>query len=261
MNDDAGQYEKFCDKPHPPPPPDEQPFRRNTARSKSFSNFCQDYKSSTGPQTISHTLDTIIKHPGEVSYAILAERRPFMLMHLFVIFAISVLAYGLIMGSFSGGHQWLHTPACLLFGWLASALICLPSLHIFTSLGGGELSLSDSAGLLLQSMTLHAVVLIGFAPVSFIFSQSTDGVFFMGALHLGAWLISARFALQLIRNAFLAISGRQGFLTLWCGIFILVALQMSTTLRPLVGEFDGNWAMDGKRFFISHWFQFLNQSH
>lgn len=226
-------------------------------RRRSFSAFARDYRSSDGPRSLSRTLDTMIKHPGEISYAILAEHRPRIQLHLIVIFVISVLAYGLIVGSFSGGGQWIHAPVCLLLGWMASGLICLPSLHIFTSLAGGEQSLRDSTGMLLQAMTLHAIVLIGFAPVSFIFSQATDGVFFMGALHVTAWLIGAWFALRMIQNAFLLYTGQEGFLRLWSGIFVLVAMQMSTTLRPLIGPFDGTWALAGKKFFITYWLEFL----
>ncbi len=38
----------------------------------------------------------------------------------------------------------------------------------------------------------------------------------------------------------------------WAGVFFLVVLQLSTTLRPLVGEFDGLSLAD-KQFFLEHW--------
>jgi len=144
-------------------------------------------------------------------------------------------------------------PLSLLAGWIISGLICLPSLHIFTSLGGGRQSLPDSAGLLLQAMSLHSIVLIGFAPVSFIFAQATDGSLFMGTLHMAAWLIGALFSLKTIRYAFRLYNGQNSFLILWCVIFLLVAMQMSTTLRPLVDTYDGTSLLAEKKFFLQHW--------
>ena len=43
-----------------------------------------------------------------------------------------------------------------------------------------------------------ALLLIGFAPVAWIFSQSTDSIAFMGALHLILWAIGISFGLRLI---------------------------------------------------------------
>jgi hypothetical protein len=220
-----------------------------------LSQFFSDYRApspdSPAP-SLNRTLDTVIKRPGEISYAILESKSTPIRFHLLAIFMLCALSYGLIMASFSGGMQWVSTPARLLAGWLFSALICLPSLHVFSSLSGGRQSLLDAAGVVLQSMTLHAIIMLAFSPVIWLFSQSTDGVLFMGVLHLCAWFISAIFALSIIKNAFLVYNGIQSYLWLWTTIFVLVSMQMSATLRPLVGEFDG-WELNDKLFFLKHW--------
>jgi hypothetical protein len=44
-----------------------------------------------------------------------------------------------------------------------------------------------------------------------------------------------------------------GTLRLWGFIFVLVVLQMSTTLRPLLGIYEPLRANE-KKFFVTHWF-------
>ena len=105
---------------------------------------------------------------------------------------------GLSSARFSGGAQMWIAPAKLGLGTLLSVLICLPSLYIFTCLGGIDARLRSVCGALVRGGLSECAVLIGFAPVAWIFSQSTDSVAFMGALHLAFWVIGIRFGLRLI---------------------------------------------------------------
>jgi len=43
-------------------------------------------------------------------------------------------------------------------------------------------------------------------------------------------------------------------------IFIIVSLQMGTTLRPLIGEFEPGIFAEEKRFFLDHWFSSSSRS-
>jgi hypothetical protein len=240
---------------HPEQQHEEQPEptpRSPSNWSRSLRTFYSQFQPGTGDTSLSATFDAMIKRPGEISYGLLESKTPQLKMFLMIIFLLCSAGYGIIMGSFSGGNQFWSAPLRFTTGWLLSALICLPSLHIFSSLSGGRQSFNESASLLLQSMTLNAIILIGFAPVAWIFSQSTDGIAFMGTIHLTAWLIGAFFAKSLISNCMRVYNGEGGFIALWSGIYILVALQMSTTLRPLVDVYEPV-AWNEKLFFIKHW--------
>ncbi|MGH8092725.1 MAG: hypothetical protein ACREIF_04565 [Chthoniobacterales bacterium] len=48
----------------------------------------------------------------------------------------------------------------------------------------------------------------------------------------------------------------RGHLKTWSLIFILVCLQMTMTLRPIVGRSDHFLPME-KKFFLSHWYESL----
>jgi hypothetical protein len=165
------------------------------------------------------------------------------------------LVYGFVVGTFSGGDQFWAAPVKVAGGLILSALICLPSLYIFACLSGVRAGMGQVGGLIAGLVALMTVLLLGFAPVAWVFSQSTESVALMGTLHLLFWAIATGFALRFMERGFdqfHASSG--GSLRAWTFIFVLVMLQMSTALRPLVGT-SPTFLPGEKRFFISHWLQ------
>lgn len=165
---------------------------------------------------------------------------------------------GLVVAAFSGGLQFLIVPAKLSAGMLLCALLCLPSLYIFSSLSGATQSLRETAAALLMGVGLTGVLLVGLAPVSWLFSQTTSSPGVMGTLHIVAMLVSSAFGLGLIRRVLRAMNGGTfSGLRGWGIMFVLVLLQMTTTLRPLVGPYEGELLGD-KKFFIEHWAQVAN---
>jgi hypothetical protein len=170
------------------------------------------------------------------------------------------LIYGLVVGSFSMGQQLWAAPVKIGSGLFFSALICLPSLYIFTCLGGSQARLTEVCGLLAGLLMLMTVLLVGFAPVAWLFSQSTESVAWMGALHLAFWAIATFFGLRFLESGFSHSRARSTIgLNTWIIIFILVTIQMTTALRPLVGTSDTLLPRD-KKFFVSHWSDVLNSS-
>jgi hypothetical protein len=96
-------------------------------------------------------------------------------------------------------------------------------------------------------------LLIGFAPVAWLFSQSTESPVWMGTLHLAFWFISTIFGLRFLEGGFSHSNARSNAgLNTWMLIFVLVILQMTTALRPLLGTSDAFLPKE-KRFFVTHW--------
>ena len=99
-----------------------------------------------------------------------------------------------------------------------------------------------------------------FAPIAWVFSQSTNSAPFIGALYLIIWLIAVGFGLTLLSMPFRRNSRTDSnYIVLWKGIFILVALQMTTTLRPIVGT-SPNWLSAERKFFLSYWMENMSDS-
>lgn len=141
---------------------------------------------------------------------------------------------------------------------MISALICLPSLYIFICLSGSQARLAEVFGLLAGLLMLMTILLIGFAPVAWIFSQSTESLAWMGALHLIFWFIATIFGLRFLEAGFSHSNAKShvGFHT-WVIIFLLVVVQMTTALRPILGTSD-TFLPQEKKFFLSHWGDCLN---
>ena len=177
------------------------------------------------------------------------------LLRLVLVIASCGAVYGLVMGSLSGGDQLWAAPAKLTVGLFASGLLCLPSLHIFLCLNGADVRASQVTGALLGMVALITLLLVGFAPVAWIFSQSTDSLVVMGMLHLLFWIIGLWFGVRLIKGLATCANSDApalGHLKVWIVIFVLVSLQMSSALRPLIGTAPTLLPTE-KRFFLQHW--------
>jgi hypothetical protein len=202
-------------------------------------------------------IEALLKFPGRIIHELQNNWRVALPLWLLSLALIGMLAYGVVVGSFSGGPQLWIAPAKIAMGTILSILICLPSLYIFTCLSGIDAQLRTVVGVLFAAVSLSALLLIGFAPVAWIFSQSTDSVAFMAALHIGLWAIGIMFGLRLLEamGHFLGGSARN-HLKFWSVIFIVVCLQMMTTLRPIVGTSD-RFLPSEKKFFLTYWAETL----
>ena len=198
-------------------------------------------------------LEAILRQPRRVMFQ-LRDGQAGPIIAAFLTTAIGcALIYGIVVGTFSGGSQLWAAPLKIAVGLLISALICLPSLYIFSCLGGSKARLVEVFGLLAGSLALMTVLLIGFAPVAWVFSQSTASLPAMGALHFFFWFVATYFGLRFLSAGFAQqqIKSKTG-LNVWILIFLLVAVQMTTALRPLLGKGDTLLPSE-KKFFLQHW--------
>src|SRR6202171_2832270 len=203
-------------------------------------------------------LEALLKYPGKIIHELQNNWRAPLAIWLLILALLGMATYGVVVGSFSGGTQMWIAPTKLALGTLLSVLICLPSLYIFACLGGIDARLRTVSGVLLAAVGLSALLLIGFAPVAWIFSQSTDSVPFMGALHLALWATGIGFGLRLIGAMGRLLAGSAtSRMKLWSLIFIVVCLQMTTTLRPIIGT-STHFLPGEKKFFLAHWFETMN---
>lgn len=212
-----------------------------------------------GPLTVMKTLELLLKAPTVILQQIKVSHHSAVMGTLCVIFSVCTIAYGLVLGSFSGAEQWWAAPIKVFAGLLLTSLICLPSLYIFSCLSGADVNIAQVSLILLSGITLTAVILLGFAPVAWVFSQSTNSLVFMGFLHLIFWGICMIFGVRLIR---LFTVGQKLnntiYINVWIFIFILTALQMTTALRPILGKAPTLLPQE-KKFFLQHWIHELDE--
>jgi hypothetical protein len=198
-------------------------------------------------------MDAMLRQPRRVMFQLREPGAGKVIGAMILIAVVCSLIYGVILGSFSGGDQWWAAPIKACVGLLVAAAICLPSLYIFAALGGSRARLTEIIGLVAGLLALFAVLLVGFAPVAWLFSQSTESVAWMGALHLLFCLIATAFGVRFLKSGFLHSEAKSSAaFNTWAVIFLLVLLQMSTALRPFLGTAP-TFLPQEKKFFLSHW--------
>ena len=201
-------------------------------------------------------IEAILRQPRRVMFQLRQPGAGRLIAAMLAVSVVCGLIYGVVAGTFSGGTQLWAAPVKIVGGLLISALICLPSLYIFSCLSGSQARLIEVFGLVAGLLLLMTVLLIGFAPVAWVFSQSTESLAAIGALHLAFWFIATCFGLRFLSAAFAHYSQSGDGLKVWIVIFLLVMLQMMTALRPIIGTTD-TFLPAEKKFFVSHWVECL----
>jgi hypothetical protein len=172
----------------------------------------------------------------------------------------SFLLFGVVLGCFAKHEQFWAAPLKISAGLVIAGVICFPSLYIFATLAGARTSVSQLAACLAGALALAGLLLLGFSPAIWIFAESTDSLGFMGALGVMAWIILVVFALKFLHAAVrCAGGGQKAPLMIWSGIFLLVTLQMTTSLRPILGRSPVLLTQE-KKFFLQHWGETFGQS-
>ena len=198
-------------------------------------------------------IEAILRHPRRLIYQMRQPGAGRLIAALVFTSLVCSLVYGVVVGTFSGSTQLWAAPVKIAAGLMISAAICLPSLYIFACLSGSQARLIEVCGLLAGLLLLMTLLLIGFAPVAWIFSESTESLGWMGTLHLIFWFVATLFGVRFMKAGFTHAGARsQSGVNVWVIIFLLVALQMTTALRPILGKSDTFFPKE-KQFFLSHW--------
>ena len=136
---------------------------------------------------------------------------------------------------------------------LCSAGLCLPSLYVFSCVAGLPLSVTQAIALTASVPAMTGLLLLGLTPVSWLFSVSTDNLPFVVVSNLLAWGLAVSFSCRFfaLLNRF-ANGGKPVGLNWWLVIYIIVSLQMTTTMRPLLRMPETGWRAKEKKFFLSH---------
>lgn len=216
-----------------------------------------------GPISLGESIEKLLKKPVDL-LAYLQRGNPVSIAAKLTLSSLLCLGlFGFVVGLFAidqefGMQQLWAAPAKITAGLLFSGLICLPSLYIFSCLNGLDIRIGTTVGVMAASIALASLLLVSFAPVVWIFSQSTDSAVFLGGLLITFWGVSLMFVAGLLFKARKILGGQpRGHYLVWISIFTLVTFQMSTSLRPLVGA-EEQLLPTEKKFFLQHWVDQIN---
>lgn len=245
----------------PPALPSKQPSQANQqSRQSKPIGPDPDYIAMEG-SGFSQTLGSLLRKPMSIIHEIShGAKSP--VPALLLITLVSLAIFGFVIGIFSAGNQLWIAPVKVIGGVFFSALICLPSLYIFGSLGGMNAKIQHVLGLMLTFLAITSLLLVGFAPVIWLFSTSSNSIVFFGFLTLTIWLVCLIFGVRVISRAAQCMGGGHGaHIKFWIIIFMLVTLQMTTTLRPIIGKSDQFINLEEKHFFLGYWFNNMGKTN
>jgi hypothetical protein len=124
---------------------------------------------------------------------------------------------------------------------------------VLLGLSGSPVVLRQVAAVLCGAACLTSMLLVGFAPVAWLFGVSTTNVQFMVVLHIGVCGIGVGYGLRLLGASVPNGYAGNKVLVVWTAIFLMVCAQMLTHFRPLLTvSADGAFREDRKQFFFEH---------
>ena len=161
--------------------------------------------------------------------------------------------FGLALGMFGGLTVAAMDIVKVPLVAVCSLLLCFPSLYVLACVGGAPLSLSQTFILGCSYLAMVGLLLVGLAPVAWLFAVSTNNVPFVVFLTMVIWFIATAFAARYVGKLTAnSLFQRSIGIKLWFFILILVTLQMATCMRPILSKPEKGWWPAEKKFFLSH---------
>ncbi len=204
---------------------------------------------------MANVVTALLKAPAKVSDAIAFQQQGLYATasRFLAVAVVSHAVFGLAIGLFAGwpvaAMDAIKTPLVA----VGSLLICFPSLYVFACVAGAPLSLAQTFALGCSCLAMVGLLLVGLAPVAWLFAVSTDSLPFIVVLTLLIWLVAVAFAARYVGKLRAnVLFQRQGGITLWLLILIVVTLQMTTCMRPMLGKAERSWWTNEKKFFLVH---------
>jgi hypothetical protein len=200
-------------------------------------------------------VSALLKSPDKITEKI-AESDKDLFKLAFQLLASSIFChaiFGIAVGLFSGTDVALMDFFKAPLIATCSLMLCFPSLYIFTCIAGCPLSISQTFALGCSCLAMLGFLLIGLAPIVWLFAVSTENLPFIVLLILFIWSLAVYFTNSYVRSLKNnPLFSRLGGIKIWFLIFVIVSLQMTTYLRPMLSKPENGWWANGKMFFIEH---------
>jgi hypothetical protein len=151
--------------------------------------------------------------------------------------------YGMVMGSTHSLWQTLGSAVKLPLLFLATLIVCSPTLYFFNLIFGSNQSLTQNFCLILTAITVTAVLLLSLAPIVLFFLLTTSNYQFFKLLNVAVFAISGGVGVVFLSQGMRIVStvgkegekARRNVMRFWVVVYAFVGSQMAWTLRPFIG--------------------------
>lgn len=155
--------------------------------------------------------------------------------------------YGAIIGAYHSLPQSLSSATKLPALYLLTLLVCLPTLYIFNVFFGSKQSIGQHFTFLLTAVSVIAILLCSFAPVTlfFLITVSDHGFFLLlnVAIFSLTGILGVSFLYQVMKpigdsDTAQGVKVRTNVLQFWLVLYGFVGSQLGWTLRPFFGSHE-----------------------
>ena len=151
---------------------------------------------ASGKQLI---IERILRDRAGIWDQIIGERDlPKLILRMLLTSAISLAAYGAVLGASSGWLQALVSTVKLPLLFLVTLAICLPTLYLFNLVFGARLSVLQACALIMVAITVTAVLTFAFAPISLFFLITARSYAFFKLLNVAILTLTALVGLRFL---------------------------------------------------------------
>jgi hypothetical protein len=159
---------------------------------------------ASGQQLI---IERILRDRAGVWNQIISERDlPKLILRMLITSAISLAAYGAVLGASNGWLQSLVSTVKLPLLFLVTLAICLPTLYLFNLVFGARLSVLQACALILVAVTVTAVLTFAFAPISLFFLITARSYAFFKLLNVAILALTALVGLRFLTSGMRALN-------------------------------------------------------
>jgi hypothetical protein len=127
-------------------------------------------------------------------------------IQLLVSSAVSLAAYGIVLGASRSFYQALSSMVKLPLLFLATLAICLPTLYLFNLVFGARLTMLQAVSLIMVSVTVTSVLTLAFAPISLFFLITAQNYEFFKLLNVAILMLTAIVGLRFLTSGMRALN-------------------------------------------------------
>lgn len=214
----------------------------------------QEARPEPAPPPPGQMVAVLLKSPETVAGMIAGDRSLGPSSLVFLVWGLLAHAvFGFALGFFGGWQVAVMDAVKAPLVAVCALLLCFPSLYVFACVAGLPLTLSQAFSLGCAILAMFGLLLVGLAPVTWLFAVSTASIPFMVILTLLVWIVAAVFAARLLEKLRAAPFFEQtGGIKVWFFVLILVTFQMTTAMRPFLTPPQAGWWTAEKKFFLTH---------
>jgi hypothetical protein len=152
-------------------------------------------------------IERILRDRAGIWDQIIAERDlPRLILRMLLCSAISLAAYGAVLGASNGWLQALVSTVKLPMLFLVTLAICLPTLYLFNLVFGARLSVLQACALIMVAITVTAVLTFAFAPISLFFLITARSYAFFKLLNVAILTLTALVGLRFLTSGMRALN-------------------------------------------------------